>query len=102
MSYLFINFQTMLETIRRQTIDGFRFRWNNDKDDNRKYQRSETCIQEHLYRYFLSKDRNGFLNDVLVIFIDKTDLSDPLKREDYLRRTIKTTAPFGLNINSVY
>ena len=31
-----------------QTIDDFRFRWNNNKDNNRKYQRSETCMQEHL------------------------------------------------------
>ena len=33
-----------------QTIDDFRFRWNNYKDNNRKYQRSETCMQEHLFR----------------------------------------------------
>ena len=32
------------------------------------------------------------------IFIYKTDPSDPLKREDYWRRTLKTMAHFGLNI----
>ena len=29
--------------------------------------------------------------------IDKTDPSDPLKREDYWRSTLKTMAPLGLN-----
>ena len=54
-------------------------------------------MQEHLFRHFSSPGRNGFLN-VSITFIDKTDPSDPLKREDYWRRTLKTTAPFGLNI----
>ena len=55
-------------------------------------------MQEHLFRHFSSPGRNGFLNDVSITFIDKTDPSDPLKREDYWRRTLKTMAHFGLNI----
>ena len=39
-----------------------------------------------------------FLEDVSLTFKDKTDPSDPLKREDYWRSTLKTMAPFGLNI----
>ena len=35
--YLFINLQIMLGTNVGQTIDDFRFRWNNYKDNNRKY-----------------------------------------------------------------
>ena len=62
------------------------------------YQRSETCMQEHLFRHFSSQGHNGFLNDVSMTFIDKTVPSDPLKREDYWKRTLKTMAPFGLNI----
>ena len=81
-----------------QTTDDFRFRCNNYKDNNRKYQRSETCIQEHLFRHFSSPRHNGFLNDVSITFIDKTDPSDPLKREDFWRKTLKTMASFGLNI----
>ena len=38
------------------------------------------------------------LEDVSLTFIDKTDTSDLLKREDYWRRTLKTMAPFGLHI----
>ena len=30
--------------------------------------------------------------------MNKTDPSDPLKRQDYWRGTLKTMAPFGLNI----
>ena len=40
---------------------------------------------------------NGFLNDVSITFIDKTDPSDPLRREDYWRKTLKTMVPYGLN-----
>ena len=55
------------------------------------------CMQEHLFRHFLSSGHNGFLNDASITFIDKTDPSDTLKREDYWRRTLKTMAPFRLN-----
>ena len=55
-------------------------------------------MQEHLLSHFSSPSHNGFLNNVLVTFIDKTDPSDPLKREDYWKRTPKTMALFGLNI----
>ena len=73
-----------------QTIDDFRFRWNNCKDHNRKYQ-----LLKHLFRKFLSPGYDGFLNDISITFIDKTD---PPRLEDYWRRTLKTMAPFGLNI----
>ena len=43
-----------------QTIDDFRFRRNNYKDNNRKYQRSETCMQEHLFRHFSSPGHMDF------------------------------------------
>ena len=77
-----------------QTIDDFRFRWNNYKDNNRKYQCSETCMQEHPFRYFSSPGQNGILNDVSITLIDKIDPSDPLQREDYSRITLKTMSPF--------
>ena len=81
-----------------QTVDEFRFRWNNYKSNCRKHQRGETCMQQHLYEHFCSSNHNCFISDVSVTFIDKTDPSDPLKREDYWRSTLKTMAPFGLNV----
>ena len=51
-----------------------------------------------LYRHFSSPGQRGFLNDVLVTLIDKTDGSDSKKREDYWIKTLKTMAPYGLNI----
>ena len=41
---------------------------------------------------------DGFLNDVSETFIDKTDSSDPLRREDYWRETLKTMVPYELDI----
>ena len=40
----------------------------------------------------------GFLNDVSVTLIAKTDGSDPKKWEDYLMKTLKIMAPYGVNI----
>ena len=98
MSYLLINLQAMRETIWRSNYRRFPFRWNNYKVNNRKYQRSEWCMQKYIFRHFASPGPNGFLNDVSITFIDRTDSSDLLKRQDYWRRTLKTIAPFGLNI----
>ena len=38
-----------------------------------------------------------FLNTVSVTFIDKTDPSNPLEREQYWRYILQTNAPHGLN-----
>ena len=81
-----------------QSIDNFRHRWNNYKSNDRKFQRPEPCMQEHLFRHFSSPGHIGFLNDVSVTFTDKTDPSDPLKRENLWRETLMTMAPYGLNI----
>ena len=85
-----------------QTVDEFRFRWNNYKSNCRKHQRGETCLQQHLYEHFCNGSHNFFISDVSVTFIDKTDPSDPLEREDYWRSTLKTMAPFGLNIKESF
>ena len=55
-------------------------------------------MQEHLFGDSSSPGHNGFLNDVSITFIDKTDLSGPLKRENFWWETLMTMAPYGLNI----
>ena len=47
---------------------------------------------------FAAGNHNCFISDVSTTFIDKTGLSDSLKREDCWRSIQKTMAPFGLNI----
>ena len=54
-------------------------------------------MQEHLFRNFSTLGNNGFLNDVSITFIDKGDPSDALKW-GYWNGTLKTMAPFGINI----
>ena len=66
-----------------QTVDKFRLRWNNYKSNNRKHQRLEPCMQEHLFEHFNEEGHHGFLEDVSITFIDKTDPSEPLKRGNY-------------------
>ena len=55
-------------------------------------------MQEHLFSHFSVAGRGGFSNDVSITFIDKTDSSDPLRRKDYWRQTLKRMVLYGLNI----
>ena len=75
-----------------QAIHDFRYRWKNYKDNSRIYQSSGT------FTHFSSPCLNGFLNGVSITFTNKTDPSDPLIQENYWRGTLRTMAPFGLNI----
>ena len=55
-------------------------------------------MEKHLYEHFTLPGHSGFLHDVSVTLIDKTDPSCPTKREDYWIDTLKTKAPMGLNM----
>ena len=71
-----------------QTIDQFRSRWSNYKDDLRKHGQKAASVQQHLFKHFCTSGYCGFLEDASLTFIDKTDPSDSLKREDYCRSTL--------------
>ena len=79
-------------------VEKFRLRWNNDKSNDRKYQKLESCMQQHPFEHFNSEGRHCFLDEISITFIDKIDLSEPLKRENYWRSILKTMAPWGLNV----
>ena len=55
-------------------------------------------MQEHLYKHFEIECHSGFRDDISVILIDKTDGSNPTKRETYWMCTLKTIALYCLNI----
>ena len=86
-----------------KTVDKFRSRWNNYKTDARKAasENIESCKQQFLQNHFLQDDHHGFLEDVEVTLIDKTQASDLTKREYYWMRTLKTLYPDGLNLESI-
>ena len=81
------------------TVNDFCLRWNNYKNNIRKYLTKEACIQQPLFEHFSNEGHSGFQNDVAIIFIDKTDPKDPNKREHYWRHTLKLMAPQGLNVD---
>ena len=59
-------------------------------------------MQEHLYKYFECESHLGFRDKMPVILINKTDGSSPTERETYWMQTLKTIAPYCLNVeNSV-
>ena len=55
-------------------------------------------MQQHLFSHFCTTDCCSFLEDVSLTFIVWSASSDPLKKDDYERRTLKITAPFGFDI----
>ena len=50
-----------------------------------------------MYEHFYRDGHNGFLEDVAITLIDKTDGRDPKNRESYGMRTLKMLASDGLN-----
>ena len=77
--------------------DKFRFRWNNYKEHYRKALRGEEHMQPELFEHFAIDNHSCFLTDCSITQIDKTDESDPTRREEYWRKVLKTAAPYGLN-----
>ena len=86
-----------------KTTDRFRYRWNNYKMEARKAENGdmENVKQKFLQSHFLQDDHKGFLEDVEVRLIDKTQGSDPTKREYCRMRTLKTLYLDGLNIEII-
>ena len=81
--------------------DAFRLRWNNNyRDNDRTFQRNESCMQQDLYEHFHSEGHNWFLGNVSISLIDKTGGFQTKKRANYWMSTLKTLAPLGLNFES--
>ena len=68
-------------------------------DLTHKHAQGVSCMQERLYKHFYDIEHSGFLNDVSITFIDKTDPTNSVQRENYWKHTLKTFAPYCININ---
>ena len=55
----------------------------------------------HLYDHFILEDHAQFVNDASIIFIDKIDSTDLLKKEQYWRHTLKTLVLYVLYVLNV-
>ena len=62
----------------------------------------ENVKRKFLQIHFLQQDNKGFLKDVEIRLIDKTQGSDSTKREFYWMITLRTLYPDGLNMESEY
>ena len=62
----------------------------------------ENVKQKFLQSHFLQHNHQILLKDVEVQLIDKTQPSDPTKREFYWMRRLRNLYPDGLNIESDY
>ena len=84
-----------------QTIGEFHWRYNNYKFNDRILERLKPCMQKIFLVISQWQATKGYLNDVSIAFIDKTDPFDPLRREDFWRQTLKTMASYGNNIEDI-
>ena len=64
--------------------------------------RGEEIKKEFLHENVFKYDHHGFDKDLSICLIDKTQSSDPHKREHYWMKTLKMLAPFGLNTDDTY
>ena len=80
-----------------QTSDKFRYRWNNYTSCHRRAKNGQSVPQMSLHSHFLREDHNGLFEDAELTFIDKTDPSDPRKRERFWIDLLETKPPKGLN-----
>ena len=55
-------------------------------------------MQKYFYDHFLREGHKGLINDIAIVFIDKTDSSNPTRREEFWRKKLETLAPYGLNM----
>ena len=84
-----------------QTVEEFRCRWNNYKKNGRNYHDYSTYMQQHLFEHFSEKGHLSFLEDIWkVTLIEKTDLINPLRKENYQRSTLKAMVPWGMNVEN--
>ena len=99
-----LSYKTCGKQYSGKTVDNVRSRWNNYKTDARKAASGnrESCKQQFLQNHFLQDNHHGFLEDFKVTLIDKTQASEPTKREYYWMKTLKTLYPVGLNLESDY
>ena len=79
----------MFKTICWTNSREFRYRWNNYKINGRKYQEYGTWMQQHLFEHFSEEGHHGFLEDVSIRLIDKTNPSNPLQRKNYWRSILR-------------
>ena len=64
-----------------------------------KHETGESVKQQHLCGQFMLEVHTYFVNDTSIIFIDKTDTTDPLKIEQYWRHNLNMLLPYGLHIS---
>ena len=82
----------------RSTVDRFRLRWNTYKCCDRVALEAGTPKQNYFHQHFLSEDHHKLLEYCETMLIDKTDSSDPARRDLFWMHELKTFAPLGLSI----
>ena len=55
-------------------------------------------MQKYFHDHFLSESHSSLIDDIEIVFIEKTDPSDPTRREGFWRNKLNTLVPYALNV----
>ena len=80
-----------------QINDEFRYKWNNYKNNGWKSLKGEAHKTSRIFCSLPNSWPQCFINDTEIRFIDKTDPSEPTRREDFWTDTLKICYPLELN-----
>ena len=75
----------------------FWFRWSIYNCGCHKHAQGQVVKQKHLPDHLTHENHDEFMREASMIFINKTDPLNPLKREHYRRCTLKKLAPYDLS-----
>ena len=73
----FITYNKCLKQYVGQTGDMFRSGWSNYKDNSKKYDRGEECMQRHLYKHFRLPYHTGFRKIPMLLSLIRPILRHP-------------------------
>ena len=84
------------------TITSFRRRFNNHETSVKRYgNKLRGLLGEHLYAHFYEGKLEG-IKDMLVKIVDRTDVSDPTKREGFWAYKLDSFLPKGLKLGNFF
>ena len=64
--------------------------WNNYKDNAKKFERGDHCMQRHLNKQLRLLSHSGFIKNLSVTLIHKTDPKNPTKPKYFWMHILKT------------
>ena len=83
-----------------ETTNAFWLMWDNYQDYDRKFQRNECSMQQHLDKHFSGKGYNKSSGNISASLTTKADVFQTKKKENCAMETLKTLTPLEIYFES--